>query len=84
MGAFFWLYLPGQERLAIKKVIRSLKELTQCYLERLHHVMIYEVKKPATQPGNLMVRLALIKEVPAWICGSSLTLRIGSTFSAIR
>jgi hypothetical protein len=30
------------------------------------------------------VGLALIKEVYTWTCGSSLTSRIGNTFSAIR
>lgn len=39
------LYLLAQERLDLKKPIRSLKELTQRDLQRLHHVMIYEVKK---------------------------------------
>jgi hypothetical protein len=40
------LYLLGQERLAIKKPIRSLKELTQRDLQRLHHVMIYKSRSP--------------------------------------
>lgn len=44
------LYLLAQERLAIKKPIRSLKELTQRDLQRLHHVMIYEVKKSGSKP----------------------------------
>jgi hypothetical protein len=70
--------------LAIKKPVRSLKELTQRDLQRLHHIMIYEVKKSGSKPSNLVVRLALTKEVSAWTCGSSLTSRIGSTFSAIR
>jgi len=39
------LYLLTQERLALRKPIRSLKELTQRDLQRLHHVMIYEAKK---------------------------------------
>jgi predicted GIY-YIG superfamily endonuclease len=78
------LYLLAQGRLAIKKPIQSPKELTQRNLQRLHHVMIYEVKKSGSKPRNLVVRLALIKEVSAWTCGSSLTSRIGSTFSAIR
>jgi len=34
----------------IKKPIRSLKELTQRDLQRLHHVMIYEVKKSGSKP----------------------------------
>jgi hypothetical protein len=44
------LYLLAQERLALKKPIRSLKELTQRDLQRLHHVMIYEVKKSGNKP----------------------------------
>ncbi len=44
------LYLLAQERLALKKPIRSLKELTQRDLQRLHHVMIYEVKKSGSKP----------------------------------
>jgi len=39
------LYLLAQERLSLKKPIRSLKELTQRDLQRLHHIMIYEVRK---------------------------------------
>ncbi len=44
------LYLLAQERLALKKPIRSLKELTQRDLQRLHHDMIYEVKKSGSKP----------------------------------
>jgi hypothetical protein len=44
------LYLLAQERLALKRPIRSLKELTQRDLQRLHHVMIYEVKKSGSKP----------------------------------
>jgi hypothetical protein len=39
------LYLLAQERLSLKTPIRSLKELTQRDLQRLHHIMIYEVRK---------------------------------------
>jgi len=44
------LYLLAQERLALKKPIRSPKELTQRDLQRLHHVMIYEVRKSGSRP----------------------------------
>jgi len=44
------LYLLAQERLALKKPIRSLKELTQRDLQRFHHIMIYEVKKSENEP----------------------------------
>ena len=44
------LYLLAQERLALQKPIRSLKELTQRDLQRLHHVVIYEVKKSGNKP----------------------------------
>lgn len=39
------LYVLAQERLYLKTPIRSLKELTQRDLQRLHHIMIYEVRK---------------------------------------
>ncbi len=39
------LHLLAQERIPLKKPISSLKELTQRDLQRLHHIMIYEVNK---------------------------------------
>lgn len=44
------LYLLALERLALRKPIRSLKVLTQRDLQRLYHVMIYEVKKSESEP----------------------------------
>jgi hypothetical protein len=45
------LYLLAQERLSLKKPICSLKELTQRDLQRLHHIMIYEIRK---RDGNVL------------------------------
>lgn len=39
------LYALAQERLQLAKPITSLKELTERNLERLHHIMFYEVNK---------------------------------------
>ena len=39
------LYLLARERLPLKKPIRSLKELTQRDLQRLHYIMMYEIRK---------------------------------------
>jgi hypothetical protein len=45
------LYLLAQKRLNLKKPISSLKELTQRDLQRLHYIMIYEVKKSGKNHG---------------------------------
>lgn len=39
------LYILAQNRLSLKRPIVSLKELTQKNLEKLHRIMIYEVKR---------------------------------------
>jgi len=44
------LYQLAQERMSLKKPIHSLKDLTQRDLQRLHHIMIYEVRKSENKP----------------------------------
>jgi hypothetical protein len=39
------VYLLAQKRIPLKKPISSLKELSQRDLQKLHHIMIYEVSK---------------------------------------
>lgn len=44
------LHPLAQERISLKEPIRSLKEPTQRDLQRLHHIMIYEVREPENKP----------------------------------
>lgn len=44
------LHPLAQEQISLKEPIRSLKEPTQRDLQRLHHIMIYEVREPENKP----------------------------------
>lgn len=48
------LYQLAQERMSLKKPINSLRDLTQRDLQKLHEIMIYEVKKHVVKPLRLV------------------------------